>query len=164
MIAQNKSNILLFLLFIPCVFLSMGCALKIEKPQRIIVPDWKEYRHGTVRFPSHEYHAIFADTPAQQSLGLSRRRELPKSWAMVFTFDPPTRPVFWMKDMYFPLDILWVRDGVIHSVSENVPADNGRKKYQPEFEVDTVIEIEAGAWRKLGKPRTLIIDESRSAR
>lgn len=52
--------------------------------------------------------AYIADTEALRQKGLSGRAELSDDEAMLFIFDRPGRYGFWMKDMMFPLDIIWM--------------------------------------------------------
>lgn len=48
-----------------------------------------------------------ADTPEKRKLGLSRRPALPADGGLLFVFDQPGNYGFWMKDMNFPIDIIW---------------------------------------------------------
>ncbi len=48
-----------------------------------------------------------ATTPAQLSKGLSGRDSMPSDHGMLFVFDSEDYWSFWMKDMKFPLDIIW---------------------------------------------------------
>ena len=49
-----------------------------------------------------------AITPNQQAKGLSFRNTLNANQGMLFPFHTPGDYSFWMKDMKFPLDILWI--------------------------------------------------------
>lgn len=51
-----------------------------------------------------------ADTPTEQTRGLSYSRYLPKKWGMLFVFSDYSHHQFWMKDMRYPIDILWLND------------------------------------------------------
>jgi uncharacterized protein len=57
-----------------------------------------------------------AITPDQQATGLSFRNSLNASQGMLFPFHTPGDYSFWMKDMRFPLDILWIDSGnnIVH--------------------------------------------------
>ncbi|MGN6622748.1 MAG: DUF192 domain-containing protein, partial [Candidatus Nitrosocosmicus sp.] len=44
----------------------------------------------------------------QQAKGLSIKNSLNDSEGMLFPFDKPGDYSFWMKDMKFPIDILWI--------------------------------------------------------
>src|SRR3989344_8659942 len=49
-----------------------------------------------------------ADTPALRERGLSGRKLLLDDQGMYFIFDHPDVYPFWMKEMNFPIDIIWI--------------------------------------------------------
>ncbi len=53
--------------------------------------------------------------------GLSGRPGLKPGHGMLFLYDQPQPIGIWMKDMRFPLDILWIRDGRVAHVEKNAP-------------------------------------------
>src|SRR3989338_3067456 len=56
--------------------------------------------------------AEIADTPAQRQKGLMYREALLEDQGMLFIFEEEARHGFWMKDVNFPLDIIWLdKDG-----------------------------------------------------
>lgn len=62
-----------------------------------------------------------ADTPDLRANGLSGRPELTIDEAMLFRFDEPAQHGIWMKEMLFPLDILWADEsGKIVTIEKNV--------------------------------------------
>lgn len=61
-----------------------------------------------------------ADTQQKQILGLSGRRYLGDYEGMFFVYDDSVNNPFWMKDMYIPLDILFIdSDGYIVDIKED---------------------------------------------
>jgi uncharacterized protein len=97
-----------------------------------------------------------ADTPEKQQRGLSYRESLEESAGMLFSFNAPTRPAFWMFEMKFPLDMIWIRDNSIVFIHENVPAptsgtpDSELPVYQPPVDIDSILEVNAGWVKKNG--------------
>lgn len=97
-----------------------------------------------------------AATPALRAKGLSGRNGIPADGGMIFLFDIPARHAFWMKDMKFPIDIIWVKGEDVLFTAENVPpppegaADGELPRYAPPAPADKVIEIRAGAVGRLG--------------
>ena len=97
-----------------------------------------------------------ADTDAKRSLGLGKRTSLDKDSGVLFIF--PQKDVtrnFWMKDMNFAIDIIWVNDGKIVKIDKNVPpqpevADSALKNYSSGTPVDYVLEVNAGFSEKGG--------------
>ncbi|MEK7518306.1 MAG: DUF192 domain-containing protein [Patescibacteria group bacterium] len=79
--------------------------------------------------------------------GLSGRRLLVNGRGMLFLFSTPGTYEFWMKDMRFPIDIIWIGNGKIVDISRNVPAPKVGEtsvKVQPRAPADTVLEVSAG--------------------
>ncbi|MGN6351023.1 MAG: DUF192 domain-containing protein, partial [Candidatus Nitrosocosmicus sp.] len=61
-----------------------------------------------VKIKSLVIYVDLAITPDQQAKGLSIKNSLNDSEGMLFPFDKPGDYSFWMKDMKFPIDILWI--------------------------------------------------------
>lgn len=47
-------------------------------------------------------------TETEQTQGLSGRQNLAQNEGMLFIFNKPGKYLFWMKDMNFPIDIIWL--------------------------------------------------------
>lgn len=61
------------------------------------------------------------DTDAERQLGLSGRESLARTDAMLFVFDGQRQRCFWMKDMKFNIDMVWVdADRKITAIEYNV--------------------------------------------
>lgn len=95
-------------------------------------------------------------TPQQKAQGLSGRDSLPRGTGMIFLYDEDARYSFWMKDMLFPLDFVWIGgDCTVAEVTANVPPPMGTPAnqltiYQPSRPVRDVLEINAGEAASLG--------------
>lgn len=94
--------------------------------------------------------AEVARDPATRALGLSGRDSLSEYGGMLFLFETPGLPAIWMKDMKFPIDIVWLRKNSVVDVEENVPPPIGGMSdvllpvYKPDTQADMVLEIPAG--------------------
>lgn len=88
-------------------------------------------------------------TPDKLARGLGKRKKLCDSCAMLFVFQKEGNYSFWMKDMLFPLDIIWIYDNKVVDIEKNVQADFGGI-LTPKNSVDAVLEINAGKSDKLG--------------
>lgn len=60
-----------------------------------------------------------ARTPREREIGLSGRPDLPQGRGMLFVFDRPEPVTIWMKDMRFPIDILWIEGGRIVQIQRS---------------------------------------------
>lgn len=98
--------------------------------------------------------AWVADTDSLRSKGLSGKSSMPSNYGMLFLFPEAGYYTFWMKDMNFPLDFVWIRDKKIIDVTSNVQppksASDPLPYYLPKEEVDAVLELHAGAVSKYG--------------
>jgi uncharacterized membrane protein (UPF0127 family) len=74
--------------------------------------------------------------------GLSNRKSLCDECGMLFDFPKEDKRSFWMKDMSFPLDIIWLRDNKVVGIEKNVPENFPDNLESPE-EIDRVLEINA---------------------
>lgn len=87
-----------------------------------------------------------AATPEKRALGLSGRESLCQNCAMLFVFEKPGGFSFWMKDMQFDLDIVWISGNEIVGIDKNVSHERGTLEVvRPSTPVDKVLEINAGA-------------------
>lgn len=99
--------------------------------------------------------AELADTVAEQSVGLAGRDVLDPDSGMLFVFPTPQRASFWMKDMRFPLDFVWITDDRrVAKVTEDVPIPGPEESELPLYfsgqDVRFVLEINAGRVQELG--------------
>lgn len=87
-----------------------------------------------------------ASTPRLRALGLGNRDALAADAGMLFAFDEPGTYGFWMKDMRFPIDMIWLRDGEVVGVDADVPvgSEADLPVYRPDVPVDRVLETNAG--------------------
>ena len=83
---------------------------------------------------------------ASHERGLSGRVSLPQGEGMLFVFDKPGSWGIWMKDMQFPLDIIWARaDGTVSTIEKNVlPSTYPRAFYPKTPDALYVLEVQAG--------------------
>src|SRR3989338_5410577 len=109
---------------------------------------------GCVRNPITPYTApllvgnnkIFVQvvkTPEELTKGLSGREKLTDDQGMLFIFDRPGNYGFWMKEIKFDLDLIWIKENKIIGITPNVPhpqsADEKLPLYRPPSLIDTVL-------------------------
>jgi uncharacterized protein len=107
---------------------------------------------STVAIDTHTFHVKVATTSAEQQQGLSGVKSLPQDQGMLFVFPTAQKYAFWMKEMKFPLDIIFMKDNKVVDFVENVPAPkNGETDlpiYQPANSANNVLEVNAGLVKK----------------
>lgn len=103
----------------------------------------------TAEIKGHKFELLTAKSEKDKEIGLSKHKTLPKDKGMVFIFDKPGFYAFWMKDMKFPLDIIFIRENKIITIYNNLPTDN-LTIYSPTQGADRVLEINANLSKKYG--------------
>jgi uncharacterized membrane protein (UPF0127 family) len=87
-----------------------------------------------------------AKTDKEKQIGLSETKKLDKNKGMLFVFDTADYYAFWMKNMKFPIDIIYVNGNkvttVIHQAQPTSLLD--MPIYQPNEKSDKVLEINSG--------------------
>lgn len=91
-----------------------------------------------------------ADDPSERAKGLMFREHMDRMEGMLFVYDRPTSPVFWMKNTPLPLDILFFSpEGKLTAVQERaVPFDE--TGLPGGDNVQYVLEIHGGLAERLG--------------
>ncbi|NHB76724.1 DUF192 domain-containing protein [Rhodobacter calidifons] len=91
-----------------------------------------------------------ADDPAERAQGLMFRESLPLSQGMLFVYETPGRPAFWMKNTLIALDMIFAdRTGTVTRVhADAVPGDLTAIDGGPG--VMFVLEINGGLAARLG--------------
>lgn len=105
--------------------------------------------NNLVKVGSSAISVDIADTPEKLEKGLSIKDYLGPEQGMLFIVQKNSRPVFWMKDMKFGIDILWIDDGKIVAIHENAQpqpnvSEDRLTKYRPPQVVDYVLEVQSG--------------------
>lgn len=93
-----------------------------------------------------------AVTAEERSKGLSGRAVLPASQGMLFVFADKRIPGFWMRGMFFSIDIIWIADNEIVGITAVVPLPTSTdlQIYYPPQPVNRVLEVTSGTSRTKG--------------
>ena len=114
----------------------------------IIFIFWPKLFSGqkTVKIGSQTFIVEIADQEAEQRLGLANRPKLANDQGMLFVYPDKKIRSFWMKNMNFGLDIIWLVDETIVQIDKNLEPerDNPQKIYTSRQPVNYVLEINAG--------------------
>ena len=103
------------------------------------------------------YGVDLAISPGERQQGLSGREILPQDAGMLFVFEEARVLHFWMKEMHFPLDIIWIdAQCKLLEVAADVPApppgsDSGEiPRVQSPSPAQYVLEVNAGEAERNG--------------
>lgn len=81
----------------------------------------------------------------EQAKGLSGRKKIEKETGMLFVFEKPSINYFWMKDMSFPIDIIWINESFkIINIEKNIKPESYPTTFGPKENSMYVLEVEAG--------------------
>jgi|GEM_PF-204362 len=116
--------------------------------QRRELSGWKDLSSSPLKL-------TLAKTDQSRNLGLGQKSSLIND-GMLFNFETSAKWQFWMKDMVFPLDFVWLNDGLVVELTRVVPIPTGDqpdsqlKIYVPKKSVNQMIELAAGRVNNLG--------------
>lgn len=98
---------------------------------------------------THSFSIEIADNESARSRGLMFREQMDDDHGMLFIYDQPRRPGFWMKNTPMPLDLLFIDDyGVILSIMPGEPFSTAA--IAPDVIVRFVLEVKRGTAQKAG--------------
>jgi uncharacterized membrane protein (UPF0127 family) len=128
------------------LWLALALALACDRPEApaAAAPAEPAPPRARVTIGMHVIDAEIADTAARKQRGLSGRASLGASEGMLFPYDEPGLHGFWMPDMHFDIDIVWIRAGRIVDVTPRVSKDDPRAIHRPREAADLVLELPAG--------------------
>lgn len=92
-----------------------------------------------------------AATEAERNRGLSDTPGLSDNEGMLFIFEKPDFYGFWMKDMLFSIDIVWVSEDLeaVH-IEKALSPETFPKIFQPKERALYALEVKSGLTEKLG--------------
>lgn len=135
-----------FLGVVSCLGL-VGCSLAPldQGPQILGKEIILRANHG-----SAEFVIEIADTPQKRAQGLMDRKYLPENHGMLFIFEKPDRHMFWMKNTWLSLDIIFFDDDfrVVGIIENTTPMSLA--PLQIDAPARFVLEVSAGTVKKHG--------------
>lgn len=95
--------------------------------------------------------AFVAENDTDRENGLSGQSSLPHGVGMLFVFDTPGKYGFWMKDMDFSIDMIWIgADKKVVGVTKNVLSSSYPFVFMPPKDILYVLEMNAGSVVEFG--------------
>ncbi len=111
-----------------------------------------QHPKSSVVINKQTFYVTLAKSDAEKELGLSGKSSLPSNQGMLFLFTTPDYYAFWMKNMKFPIDIIYINGTKIVTIFSDVPypksAQSDLPIYKPSQPADKVLEINAGLAKK----------------
>jgi len=130
-----KKNLFILIIFI----LALGFLIGL--PSGFLTPENIRY----VRLAGQSVRVDLAISAEAQARGLSDRTGLPDGEGLLFIFNQPGKHMFWMRDMRFPIDIIWISPEmrVVH-MEKNVAPESFPQSFGPNIYTKYVLEVPAG--------------------
>lgn len=105
---------------------------------------WEQIRVGETMVK-----VMVRDTMEGRRQGLSGFEKLEDNEGMLFVFPLSAKHSFWMKEMKFNLDFVWIKDDKVVEITEGVLASGGKKTMvKPSVLVNKVLEVNSGFIKK----------------
>ena len=116
---------------------------------------WTAVNFDNIKYVKIAGQSIKVDlalTSEEQRQGLSGRSGLQRDEGMLFVFDRPGKYPFWMKDMNFPIDIIWFapskggdsEDLKVVYIKKNALPESYPENFSPPENAKYVLEVLAG--------------------
>ncbi|MDE2399661.1 MAG: DUF192 domain-containing protein [Patescibacteria group bacterium] len=143
-------SFIVVILFVVAGFVLISRSSVNVKPEILEIPNNTSQAENIkyVKIAGKNIKVDLALTPSEQSQGLSGRASLDENTGMLFVFDRPDKYAFWMKDMNFSIDMIWIgEDNKIVFIKKNALPKDYPETYQPGMDNNTaryVLEITAG--------------------
>lgn len=118
----------------------------------------KNYRKVKAQIGGKSYTLFVADDEEKMQRGLSAVKELKNDEGMIFIFNKPDYHRFWMKEMQFPLDFIFLQDNKIVDILTNIKPETYPQTFKPKIPADKVVEVNS---REVEKMRLKIGDNIR---
>lgn len=133
----------MLLIFVALIYLPRCATMEVCGHPAI---DTLVRKHATITTPKGTIDAEVADTPESRELGLSGRKGIALTKGMLFVFPNSSRYGFWMRDMLFPIDMVWInKQGVVVHTVENAKPEDYPAKYVNS--ADALYVLELGAYQ-----------------
>jgi len=128
--------------------------ISLSNPQQKLVTEGGKYEFPSARdkrkatdvmFNDVSVRAVIADTTTERSIGLSGYEALNKDQAMLFVFDTLDYHSFWMRDMNFSIDIIWLDENKeVVFIKESAEPQDFPESYKSPAKALYVLEVYDG--------------------
>ena len=141
-----KKDLSLFLVF---------CAILITLAFFWLFTPPKKEANFSAEIKGELFSLEIANQPEQWVQGLSGQQSMADNQGLLFIFPDYKQRSFWMKDMLFAIDILWLKDNEVVGFAKNVPppplgtSDSDLESYISPLPINMVLEVVAGTVDRL---------------
>lgn len=112
----------------------------------LILQKFQTYKTTQISIDKTKVSALIADSSTKRMIGLMHRKSLDNNQGMLFTFDAEAKHAVWMRNMNFPIDIMWLdkNKNIIDIKTDLKPARFLEfTTYEPKSDAKYAIELPA---------------------
>jgi len=141
-----KLPVLILGILIVLIITFLLFSYSLPKTPRPQTPERSNGGQASAEINGHVFSLYLAQTSGEQSVGLAKYKKIDMNQGMLFLFPKPDYYSFWMKNMQFPIDIIFINGNKVVHVFQKVPVSlNGNLPvYTTKTKADKVLEINAG--------------------
>jgi len=113
----------------------------------------RDKKISKVCFKNNCFEVELAVSSEEKKQGLMFREKIDNNEGMLFLFDKEGAYSFWMKNVKFPLDIIWIGENKkVVFISKNTPVceDENCDSVKPDKKAKYVLELNAGIADQIG--------------
>lgn len=112
---------------------------------------WPGPPPSTVSINGSTIEVTVVDDDEERMRGLSGTSQLPDGTGMLFIYDDSSYHGIWMKDMNYPIDIVWLdEDRKIVHLQEFATPDSYPRVFAPQVPAKYVLEVPVGSIKSYG--------------
>src|SRR3989344_1028513 len=128
---------------IVCIFFVVGVFMLLSKNELRVSKNDIDTLY--IEIAHKKIFIEIADTESKRVQGLSERAMLPEDSGMFFIFPHEDRYEFWMKNMNFPIDIIWIdKDFIVQDITKYAAPEAFPNTFTPRVPIQYVLEVNAG--------------------
>ena len=149
---KNVNGVKIWFIFLAIVACLVIIAFLLETPKVIktlpvgIEKGTPELNTGRIKIDGILFNVDVADTKEEREKGLSGRKYLDRNSGMLFVFPDNGNHGIWMKDMNFPIDIIWISENFhIVDIKRDATPDSYPEVFTSTKLAKYVLELPAGS-------------------
>lgn len=129
--------------FAALVILVGAGILFVLQGQNISLKDFFFVNRTVIHIETIGVQVEVARTPEERALGLSGRDNLDNIDGLLIAFDEPDYHGIWMKDMKFPIDVVWIgENNQIVDITKHLTPQSYPRVYEPKVPALYALEVD----------------------
>jgi uncharacterized membrane protein (UPF0127 family) len=124
-----------------CILAVVGIVFMYNNREYLEVPKFDDIDQGVMYVNDITVRVDIADTEAERVQGLSGKKAIKEVDGLLFVFPESDFHSIWMKDMNFPIDIIWIDENLkVVGIEKGVTPDTYPRAFRPSRPVKYILE------------------------